>query len=96
MERISKDQVRHVAHLARLSVTEDEVDTFTEQLDAIIGFAEQLNELDTENVEATTHVLDIHNVLREDEERPSLAREEALKNAPDQENGQVKVPSVLE
>ncbi|MDQ0300484.1 aspartyl-tRNA(Asn)/glutamyl-tRNA(Gln) amidotransferase subunit C [Salibacterium salarium] len=96
MERISKDQVRHVAHLARLSVTEDEVDTFTEQLDAIIGFAEQLNELDTENVEATTHVLDIHNVLREDEERPSLTREEALKNAPDQEDGQVKVPSVLE
>ncbi|RSL33888.1 Asp-tRNA(Asn)/Glu-tRNA(Gln) amidotransferase subunit GatC [Salibacterium salarium] len=96
MERITKDQVRHVAHLARLSVTEDEVDTFTEQLDAIIGFAEQLNELDTENVEATTHVLDIHNVLREDEQRPSLDREEALKNAPDQEDGQVKVPSVLE
>ncbi|SFM11233.1 Asp-tRNA(Asn)/Glu-tRNA(Gln) amidotransferase subunit GatC [Salibacterium qingdaonense] len=96
MERISKDQVRHVAHLARLSVTEEEVDTFTEQLDDIIEFAEQLNELDTDDVEPTTHVLDIHNVLRKDEKRPSLDREEALKNAPDQEDGQVKVPSVLE
>ncbi|WP_158734640.1 Asp-tRNA(Asn)/Glu-tRNA(Gln) amidotransferase subunit GatC [Alteribacillus sp. YIM 98480] len=96
MARITKDQVKHVAHLARLSVTEKEVDTFTEQLDAIIGFAEQLNELDTDGVEPTTHVLDIHNVLREDKQRPSLDREEALKNAPDQEDGQVKVPSVLE
>ncbi|MFD2706873.1 Asp-tRNA(Asn)/Glu-tRNA(Gln) amidotransferase subunit GatC [Salibacterium lacus] len=96
MERISKDQVRHVAHLARLSITDEEVDTFTEQLDNIIEFAEQLNELDTDDVEPTTHVLDIHNVLRKDEKRPSLDREEALKNAPDQEDGQVKVPSVLE
>ncbi|WP_026701529.1 Asp-tRNA(Asn)/Glu-tRNA(Gln) amidotransferase subunit GatC [Salibacterium aidingense] len=96
MERITKEQVRHVAHLARLSVTEEEAATFTEQLDAIIEFAEQLNELETENVEPTTHVLDIHNVLRKDEQRPSLDREEALKNAPDQEGGQVKVPSVLE
>ncbi|MGY4691126.1 Asp-tRNA(Asn)/Glu-tRNA(Gln) amidotransferase subunit GatC [Salibacterium sp. K-3] len=96
MERITKDQVKHVAHLARLSVTEEEVDTFTEQLDAIIEFAEQLNELDTDDVEPTTHVLDIHNVLRKDEQRPSLDREDALKNAPDQEDGQVKVPSVLE
>ncbi|SFP32877.1 Asp-tRNA(Asn)/Glu-tRNA(Gln) amidotransferase subunit GatC [Salibacterium halotolerans] len=96
MERITKDQVKHVAHLARLSITEEEVDTFTEQLDNIIEFAEQLNELDTEDVEPTTHVLDIHNVLRKDEQRPSLDREDALKNAPDQEDGQVKVPSVLE
>ncbi|MFB4165463.1 Asp-tRNA(Asn)/Glu-tRNA(Gln) amidotransferase subunit GatC [Alteribacillus sp. JSM 102045] len=96
MARITKDQVKHVAHLARLSVSEEEVNTFTEQLDAIIGFAEQLNELDTDGVEPTTHVLDIHNVLREDEQRPSLDREEVLKNAPDHEEGQVKVPSVLE
>ncbi|WP_240376042.1 Asp-tRNA(Asn)/Glu-tRNA(Gln) amidotransferase subunit GatC [Bacillus piscicola] len=96
MARITKEQVKHVAHLARLSVTEEDVDTFTEQLDAIIGFAEQLNELDTDGVEPTTHVLDIKNVLREDEERPSFDQETALKNAPDQEDGQVKVPSVLE
>ncbi|RXJ02423.1 Asp-tRNA(Asn)/Glu-tRNA(Gln) amidotransferase subunit GatC [Anaerobacillus alkaliphilus] len=96
MARITKDQVKHVAHLARLSVSEEEVELFTEHLDAIIGFAEQLNELDTEGVEPTTHVLDVKNVLREDEVRKSLSREDVLKNAPDHQDGQVKVPSILE
>ncbi|SFE88763.1 Asp-tRNA(Asn)/Glu-tRNA(Gln) amidotransferase subunit GatC [Alteribacillus iranensis] len=96
MARITQEQVKHVAHLARLSVSEEEAEKLAEELDGIIGFAEKLNELDTEGVEPTTHVLDIHNVLREDVQRPSLKQEEALKNAPDQEDGQVKVPSVLE
>lgn len=96
MARITKDQVKHVAHLARLSVSEEEVSLFTEQLDAIIGFAEQLNELDTEGIEPTTHVLDVKNVLREDIVRESLKREDVLKNAPDKQDGQVKVPSILE
>lgn len=96
MARITKEQVKHVANLARLSITEEETETFTKQLDAIITFAEQLNELDTEGIEPTTHVLNIRNVVREDEVRPSLQTEEALKNAPDQQDGQVKVPSVLE
>ncbi|TLS36026.1 Asp-tRNA(Asn)/Glu-tRNA(Gln) amidotransferase subunit GatC [Pseudalkalibacillus caeni] len=96
MARITKEQVKHVAHLARLSFNEDEIETFTEQLDNIISFAEQLNELDTTGVEPTTHVIDVKNVLREDETWESLSREETLKNAPDQENGQVKVPSIIE
>ncbi len=96
MARITKDEVKHVAHLARLSVTEEEAEMFTQQLDAIITFAEQLNELDTDGIEATTHVLDVRNVLREDEVKPSLPREEVLKNAPDEQDGQVKVPSILE
>jgi aspartyl-tRNA(Asn)/glutamyl-tRNA(Gln) amidotransferase subunit C len=96
MARITKDQVKHVAHLARLSVSEEEVELFTEQLDAIIGFAEQLNELDTEGIEPTTHVLDVKNVLREDVVKKSLTTEDALKNAPDEQDGQVKVPSILE
>ncbi|MCK6255392.1 Asp-tRNA(Asn)/Glu-tRNA(Gln) amidotransferase subunit GatC [Fictibacillus sp. WQ 8-8] len=95
MSRISKDQVKHVAHLARLSVSEEEVDMFTEQLDAIIGFAEELNELDTENIEPTTHVLELKNVLREDTVKESVTREEALKNAPDQRDGQFKVPKTF-
>ncbi|SFE62609.1 aspartyl/glutamyl-tRNA(Asn/Gln) amidotransferase subunit C [Bacillus sp. OV194] len=95
MSRISKDQVKHVAHLARLSVSEEEVDMFTEQLDAIIGFAEELNELDTENIEPTTHVLELKNVLREDAVKESVTREEALKNAPDQRDGQFKVPKTF-
>lgn len=96
MSEISKDQVKHVAHLARLKFTEEEAEMFSEQLGKIIKFAEQLNELDTENVEPTTHVLDVKNVMRDDNPRKWLSQEEALSNAPDQKDGQVKVPSVLE
>ncbi|WP_416148772.1 Asp-tRNA(Asn)/Glu-tRNA(Gln) amidotransferase subunit GatC [Salipaludibacillus sp. HK11] len=96
MERITKDQVKHVANLARLDFTEKEIEQYAVQLDEIISFAEKLNEIDTENVEPTSHVLDVRNVLREDEVKPSLSRDESLKNAPDQKDGQFKVPSVLE
>lgn len=96
MSRITKEEVKHVANLARLEMDEAEVEKFTTQLDDIISMAEQLNELDTENVEPTTHVLDLKNVLREDKVQPWLSREEALKNAPDKANGQVKVPSIFE
>lgn len=96
MSRISKDQVKHVANLARLAVTDEEVDMFTKQLDDIIKYAEQLNELDTEKVVPTTHVLDLKNVMRKDESRKWLTQEEALKNAPDKKDGQVRVPSVLD
>ncbi len=96
MSRISEEQVKHVANLARLAITEDEAKMFTEQLDAIITFAEQLNELDTTGVEPTTHVLDMKNVLREDKAGKGLPVEEVLKNAPDHEDGQIKVPSIIE
>lgn len=96
MADISKDQVKHVAHLARLAVTEDEADLFTDQLSSIIGYAEQLNELDTEGVEPTTHVMDLKNVLRKDEPKEWISKEDALKNAPDKQNGYFRVPSILE
>lgn len=96
MSRISKDQVKHVAHLARLAITEEEAERFTSQLDQIISFAEQLNELDTENVEPTSHVLDMKNVMREDIPQKGLPVEEVLKNAPDSKDGQIRVPSILD
>ncbi|CDO04264.1 aspartyl/glutamyl-tRNA(Asn/Gln) amidotransferase subunit C [Oceanobacillus picturae] len=96
MADISKDQVKHVAHLARLAVTDEEVDKFTEQLSSIITYAEQLNELDTDGVEPTTHVLDLKNVLRKDEPKEWITQEEALKNAPDKKDGHYRVPSILE
>ncbi|MDE3840818.1 Asp-tRNA(Asn)/Glu-tRNA(Gln) amidotransferase GatCAB subunit C [Bacillus methanolicus] len=96
MSRISKDQVKHVAHLARLAITEEEAEKFTKQLDAIISFAEQLNELNTEDVKPTSHVLEMKNVLREDKPEKGLPQEEVLKNAPEHEKGQFKVPSILE
>ena len=96
MSRISVDQVKHVAHLARLAITEEEAEKFTKQLDAIISFAEQLNELDTDNVEPTSHVLELKNVLREDIPSVGLPREEVLKNAPEHIEGQIKVPAIIE
>lgn len=96
MSRISADQVKHVAHLARLAITEEDVDMFTKQLDAMISFAEQLNELETENVEPTSHVLNMKNVLREDIPQQGLPQSEVLKNAPEHQDGQIKVPSIIE
>ncbi len=96
LERITKNQVKHVANLARLNFNEEDIEQLAGELDEIISFAEQLNEVNKDNVEPTSHVLDVRNVLREDEVKPSLPREETLKNAPDQKDGQFKVPSVLE
>lgn len=93
---ITLKDVEHVANLARLALTDAEKAQFTDQLNAILKYAEKLNELDTDNVEPTTHVLPITNVLRDDEKRESLPIEKVLLNAPDEEDGQIKVPAVLE
>ena len=96
MTKITTDEVKHVAHLARLSITEQEAEKFADQLGSIITFAEQLNELDTTDIEPTTHVLDMKNIMREDISTGGLPREDVLKNAPDHQNGQIKVPTILE
>ncbi|MFK7681210.1 Asp-tRNA(Asn)/Glu-tRNA(Gln) amidotransferase subunit GatC [Priestia megaterium] len=96
MSRISVDQVKHVANLARLAVTDDEAELFTKQLDAIITYAEQLDELDTTNVKPTSHVLDMKNVMREDKPAQGLPIEDVVKNAPDHKDGYIRVPTILE
>ena len=68
----------------------------TKELDAIITFAELLNEVDTTNVQPTTHVLNMVNVLREDKAKPGLPVEEVIKNAPDHEDGLIRVPSIID
>lgn len=93
---ISIKDVEHVAALARLELSEQEKEQFTEQLNAILKYAEQLEKLDTEGVEPTSHAMPLVNVMREDESRPSYPIEKVLKNAPDEEDGQFKVPAVLE
>lgn len=93
---ITLKDVEHVANLARLNLSDTEKEKFTEQLNAILKYAEKLNELDTENVEPTSHVLPITNVMREDVTKESLPIEKVLLNAPDEEDGQIKVPAVLE
>ncbi|NMO98238.1 Asp-tRNA(Asn)/Glu-tRNA(Gln) amidotransferase subunit GatC [Paenibacillus lemnae] len=93
---ITTKDVQHVAKLARLNMTPEEENLFTDQLNAILQYAEKLKELDTEGVEPTTHVLPLHNVMREDENRKSLPIEKVLLNAPDEEDGHFKVPAVME
>lgn len=96
LSTISRKEVEHVANLARLQLTEEEAERYTKDLNAILEFAAKLNELDTSNVTPTSHATDVKNVMREDRNRPSLSRDEALRNAPDQEDGQFKVPAVFE
>jgi aspartyl-tRNA(Asn)/glutamyl-tRNA(Gln) amidotransferase subunit C len=96
MSTISRQQVEHVANLARLSLTEEEAERYTKDLNAILAFAKKLDELDTADVQPTSHATDVKNVMREDVNRPSLPREKALHNAAEHEDGQFKVPAVFE
>lgn len=93
---ITAKEVQHVAKLARLSLSEEETEKFAGQLSAILKYAEKLNELDTDGIEPTSHPMPLVNVMRDDEVRPSWPLESVLKNAPDEEDGQFKVPAVLE
>ena len=90
---IDRDQVLHVAKLARLKVTDAEVDRMAEELSKILEHVETMNELDLEGVEPTSHVVDLTNVLRDDVPRPSLPRAQALEQAPDAADGGFRVPS---
>ncbi len=94
--KISKDTVRHVAELARLEFKEKELEKFTEQLGNILGHIEELNELDTSNVEPTFHVLGLSTPLREDVVESSLSSEEALENSPHRQEDFFVVPKVIE
>lgn len=93
---ITIKDVEHVAALARLELSEIEKEQFTGQLNAILKYAEKLGELDTDNVPPTSHVQPITNVMREDVSRPSVGVEKAMRNAPDEDEGQFRVPAVLE
>jgi aspartyl-tRNA(Asn)/glutamyl-tRNA(Gln) amidotransferase subunit C len=93
---ISKEQVEHVARLARLEVSEDEKAMFARQLSGILTYMDQLKELDTKGIEPTATVLPTDNVFRDDDVRPSLPQEKALANAPDQIDGFFRVPKILE
>ncbi|WP_318978445.1 Asp-tRNA(Asn)/Glu-tRNA(Gln) amidotransferase subunit GatC [Effusibacillus dendaii] len=95
MSITSKD-VAHVANLARLKLTDQEMEQYTEQLNKILQHAEELQKLDLENVEPTSHVLPIQNVMRDDRTRQWLTNEQALSNAPDEDEGQFRVPAVME
>jgi len=90
---ISKDDVVHVARLARLALTDEELDRFAGQLDAILEAVGKVSELDLSGVEPTLHPLELSNVWAEDEPRPSLPVADALANAPEVEDGAFRVPA---
>ena len=93
---ITRKDVEHVALLARLHLTEDEKQALTQDLANILEYVEKINQLDTSQVEPTSHILPIRNVTREDVVKPSPGQEVMLKNAPDKENGFFRVPPVIE
>ncbi len=90
---IERDQVLHVARLARLRLTDAEVERMADELSGILDHVERVGELDLEGVEPTSHVVALDNVLRPDEPRPSLPRERALAGAPDATVDGFRVPS---
>jgi len=94
--KISLKEVEHISKLARLKLTENEKILYAEQLSNILHYIEKLNELDTKNIEPTSHVLEVKNVFREDERRESLSIEDALRNAPCRFGSYYKVPKIIE
>jgi aspartyl-tRNA(Asn)/glutamyl-tRNA(Gln) amidotransferase subunit C len=90
---IDRAQVLHVARLARLRLSEEEVDRMAGEMSTILEHVETMNELDLEGIEPTTHVVELQNVLREDVPRESLPRERALEQAPDAADGGFRVPT---
>jgi aspartyl-tRNA(Asn)/glutamyl-tRNA(Gln) amidotransferase subunit C len=90
---IDRDQVLHVARLARLRLGEDEIERMTVELASVLDHIEKIGELDLDGVEPTSHVIALENVLRADEPRPGLAREDALAQAPDTDGSGFRVPS---
>ncbi len=91
-----KMDIEKVARLARLELSEEERETFGNQLEQVLAYMEQLNRLDTSGVEPTSHAIPLYNVFREDRVRPSFPHEEVLAIAPDEEDGHFKVPRIIE
>lgn len=96
MSALSRRDVEHVARLARLALSDAEIEKMREQLTAILTHIDTLRALDTEQVEPTSHAVPMENVMREDEPRPSLPQEAMLANAPDRSTDFFRVPRIIE
>ena len=95
MAKVTREEVEHIANLARLQITEDETTEMQNTLESILNFANQIDTADTSEIEPTYHVLDLQIVLREDKAIEGIPQELALKNAKETEDGQFKVPSIM-
>ncbi|MBN1172400.1 MAG: Asp-tRNA(Asn)/Glu-tRNA(Gln) amidotransferase subunit GatC [Micromonosporaceae bacterium] len=96
MVAISRDEVAHLARLARLAVTEDELDMFAGQLDVILQSVARVGEVAADDIPPMSHAVPLTNVLREDTVRPGLGQAEALSGAPDADQGRFRVPRILD
>ncbi|MFO7917248.1 MAG: Asp-tRNA(Asn)/Glu-tRNA(Gln) amidotransferase subunit GatC [Anaerolineae bacterium] len=94
--KLSREEVLHIAELAKLGITEEETEQFTEQLSDILDYFDMLSRLDTSDISPTAQAIHMRNVTRPDEVEASLAPEEALKNAPEREGGFFRVEPILE
>jgi aspartyl-tRNA(Asn)/glutamyl-tRNA(Gln) amidotransferase subunit C len=92
---VTKKEVEKIAELARLKFSEEELENFTPQMNEILSYMDKLNELNTETVKPLSHPVEQTNVFREDEMKPSITNEEALKNAPSNDEHHFKVPKVI-
>ncbi|MDY6791462.1 MAG: Asp-tRNA(Asn)/Glu-tRNA(Gln) amidotransferase subunit GatC [Thermodesulfobacteriota bacterium] len=93
--KISKEEVLHVAELARLELDEESIDRFAGQIGEILEYVDTLNQLDTKDISPTSHAIFLNNAFRQDEERKHLDNDEALANAPEKEDGGFIVPKVV-
>jgi len=93
--KITQKELEHVTHLARLTLSDRELDTIRGQLDNILSYIDKLGELDTSGIEPTTHVFSVNNAFREDVVTESLSRENSLANAPQQNNESFQVPKII-
>ena len=93
--KITPEEISHVANLARLRMTQPEVEEMAKQLDEILSYVTKLNELDTQGVRPTTHAISIVNAFREDEVKPSLEHDTALANGPEQNGESYVVPRII-
>ncbi len=91
---ITVKDVEHVAKLARLELTDDEKELYTKQLGDVLKYVDQMNEVDTSNVEPMIQVVDFVNVMRDDEPKQDISKDALMSNAPDEENGFFKVPKI--
>ena len=95
MTKISSSDVRKVAHLARLELPEDQIEPYTEQLEEILSYVDQLQEIDTENIPPTTRAVEVVNAMREDVVEVNSSREDILNQAPNREGDFFRVPKIL-
>jgi len=96
MAEITNEHIKKVADAVRIEISDEEAAKYTDEISSVIEYANILGELNTDDVKPTTHGIVLGNVLRKDEPKQSITQEDALQNAPDQEDGHFKVPSIME